>query len=194
MINILHGFAALLFGVLLELIAGNWYVVVPFSLCVLNRITARFALPYVFLCGFLTGLVLDLIYWRAYPGSALAAGFTVLIVRVLSDRARIRVSFLDSLFKGALTGVLAVVLMALFSGYADNRRFPYKYHLVTSFTGAVLLQVLISPGRRNAEGTDLPVPQGKKEPPQGNTPRSGKKRSHGTAGRAGKKENNKKKA
>ena len=49
MMNIFHGIAALLFALLLELFAGNWYVVIPFSLCVLNRITARFALPYVFL-------------------------------------------------------------------------------------------------------------------------------------------------
>lgn len=185
MINILHGCAALLLGVLLELLAGNWYAVIPFSLCVLNRITVRFSLPYVFLCGFLTGLVMDLIYWRAYPGSALAAGFTVLTVRVLSDRMKIRTAFFESLFKGVITGGLAVFLMVLFNGYADSRRLPYKYHLVTSLAGGVVFQVLISPLKKEKEPPERPRSTGSRESGADSTPRkSGKGRSSGSSGRA----------
>ena len=175
MMNIFHGIAALLFALLLELFAGNWYVVIPFSLCVLNRITARFALPYVFLCGFLTGLVLDLIYWRIYPGSALAAGFTVLTVRLLSDRAKISNTLLNALFKGALTGVLALFLMALFNGYSDNRRVPYKYHLLTSFCGAVVFQVLISARSGNSGKPEHAAPKEKKTPGRSAPRSSGRK-------------------
>lgn len=189
MINILHGIAALLLGVLLELLAGNWYVVIPFSLCVLNRITARYPLPWVFLCGFLTGLVMDLIYWRSVPGSALAAGLTVLAVRLLSDRAKIRITFFDSLFKGALTGLLAVVLTALFCGYADSRRFPYKYHLITSLSGATILQVLISPFKKGSEGSERPRSPREREQGRNAPPARGKKKTPGggTSGRSGKK-------
>lgn len=176
MMNIFHGIAALLFALLLELFAGNWYVVVPFSLCVLNRITAKFSLPWVFLCGFLTGLVLDLIYWRIYPGSALAAGFTVLAVRMIADRSKITNTLFSALFKGALTGVLAVFLMALFNGYADNRRFPYKYHLLTSFCGAVIFQAMISPGT-GGDKNERGVPREKKESGKSAPRSSGKKGS-----------------
>lgn len=180
MMNIFHGIAALLFALLLELFAGNWYVVIPFSLCVLNRITARFALPYVFLCGFLTGLVLDLIYWRIYPGSALAAGSTLLAVRLLSDRAKISNTLLNALFKGALTGVLALFLMALFNGYADNRRVPYKYHLLTSFCGAVVFQVLIS-ARSGNSGTEHAPRKEKKTPGRSAPPSTGRKKPAASA-------------
>ena len=180
MINILHGVAALLFGILLELFAGNWYVVLPFSICVLNKITEKFSLPWVFLCGFLTGLVMDLIYWRAYPGSALATAFTVLTVRLAADRSKIRFPLLKGLLKGAITGVLSLFLMALFNGYADGRRVPRKYHLVTSFCGAVVIQVLLS--RRKGEN-DVPerkFPQDQKGSGQ-NSGRSGKKKSPSNA-------------
>ena len=184
MINILHGTAALLFAVLLELFAGNWYVVIPFSICVLNRITEKFPLPWVFLSGFLTGLVMDLIYWRAYPGSALAAGFTVLAVRIIADRSKVRSPLLKGLLKGVVTGVLAVFLMALFNGYADGRRFPRKYHLVTSFCGAVVLQVLISRRRSGNESPERQIPQGKKESGKGRSP--GKKGTGSAPSGAGK--------
>lgn len=145
--NILHGIAALLFALLLELFAGNWYVVIPFSCCVLNRVTARFPLPWLFLCGFLTGLVLDLIYWRTYPGSALATALTVLAVRVLTEKSKITNALLKALFTGALTGVFSVFLMALFTGYADSGRLPAGCHIITSFAGAMIFQLLISPGK-----------------------------------------------
>ena len=180
MINILHGIAALLFAILLELFAGNWYVVIPFSICVLNRITEKFPLPYVFLCGFFTGLVMDLIYWRAYPGSALATGFTVLIVHLAAARSKIRFPLFRGALQGVITGVLAVFLMALFNGYADGRRVPRKYHLVTSFCGAVVIQVLLS--RRKGEN-DVPerkFPQDQKGSGQ-NSGRSGKKKSPSNA-------------
>ena len=186
MINILHGTAALLFAVLLELFAGNWYVVIPFSICVLNRITEKFPLPYVFLSGFLTGLIMDLIYWRSYPGSALATGFTVLIVRLVADRSKIRSSLLKGGLKGVITGVLAVFLMALFNGYADGRRFPRKYHLVSSFCSAVVIQVLISRRKGESDAPERKAPQGKKESgsTSGNTR---KKKNASSSGRSGKK-------
>ena len=174
MINILHGTAALLFAVLLELFAGNWYVVIPFSICVLNRITEKFPLPYVFLCGFFTGLVMDLIYWRAYPGSALATGFTVLIVHLAAARSKIRFPLFRGALQGVITGVLAVFLMALFNGYADGRRVPRKYHLVTSFCGAVVIQVLISSRSGEKEAPERKAAAGKKE---SGSPRSGKKKA-----------------
>ena len=189
MINILHSVAALLFALLLELFAGNWYVVIPFCCCVLNRITAKFALPWVFFCGFLSGLILDLIYWRIYPGSALATGFTLLAVRILTDRSKIRQPLFRALFQGLLTGLLAVILMALFNGYANNRRFPDKYHLFTSLCGAVVVQLLIFP--RSSTGNEAPeraVPQGRNQESEGNG-RSGRKGNSTGSGksRSGKK-------
>ena len=60
--NIFHGIAALAFAHLLELFAGNLQTVLPFSICVLNRITAKFSLPWVFLCGFFSGMIFTVVY------------------------------------------------------------------------------------------------------------------------------------
>lgn len=167
MLNILHGFAALLFALLLELFAGNIFAVIPFSSCVLNRVTEKFPLPFVFLSGFLTGLVLDLIYWRSYPGSALAAGTTVTLVRLISDRSKISNSLLNALLKGALTGIFSVFLMVLFNGYADSRRLPEKYHIATSFCGAVIFQLLISVRRSQGNAApEHPLPRERKKTPR----------------------------
>lgn len=162
LLNIFHAIAALLFALLLELFAGNFYVVIPFGSCVLNRITAKFTLPFVFLSGFLTGLLLDLIYWRPYPGSALATGFTVLAVRLITDRSKIGNTLLRSLFQGALTGIFGVFLMVLFTGYADSRPFPAVCHIFTSFAGALIFQLLISPRRTQNNLPERALPAGNK--------------------------------
>lgn len=167
MLNVFHGIAALLFALLLELFAGNWYVVVPFSSCVLNRITAKFSLPWVFLSGFFTGLVLDLIYWRIYPGAALATGLTVTAVRLICDRSKISSTLGKSLFMGALTGIFSVFLMVLFTGYADSRRFPVPYHMVTSVAGALIFQLLISVRKQQPGTPERSLPADKKTPRNG---------------------------
>ena len=160
--KIFHAVTALLFAHLLELFAGNLNAVIPFSACVLNRITAKMSYGVVFLCGFLSGLLFDLIYWRTFPAAALATGVTVLLVRFLSDRAGIKSRFSDALFKGALTGLLLPILNCLLLSPSTGSFFPRAMYLVTSLAGAVIGQLLISaPRSGNNEPSEQNLPKEK---------------------------------
>ena len=182
MINILHGIAAVAFAMLLELFTGSWGWVIPFCACVLNRVTAKFSLLWVFLSALGTGLFFDLIFWHKFPSAALAAALTVTAVRLVKDSSKIRSGFFTALVSGALTGVLLVCLTALFQGYSDGRRLPLKSHLASSLAGAVIFQTLISP--LGAKEKELPErqprsgeKQEKKAPPR--KPRSGSGKTSG---------------
>lgn len=166
MLNILHGIAAVAFAMLLELFSGNWGWMIPFCACVLNRVTAKFQLPWVFLSGLGTGLIFDLIFWRKFPSAALSMALTVTLVRLVKDSSKFRNRFANALVSGALTGVLMIFLMALLQGYPDGRHLPLKFHLVSSFAGAVIFQILISPLGGKGEAPERQVQKGEKKTPK----------------------------
>ena len=145
--NILHAVTGMAFAMLLELFAGNWGLVIPFGICVLDRITEKFPLPWMMLTGFCSGLVFDLIFWRKFPAAALTTVFTLLAVRWIAGRSKVENRFLRSLFSGFLIGLLTVVFMSLLNGYPDGRRFPLRSHLFSALAGAVIFRTLISPLR-----------------------------------------------
>jgi hypothetical protein len=160
MMNIFHGIAALAFAHLLELFAGNLQTVLPFSICVLNRITAKFSLPWVFLCGFFSGMIFDLIYWRTFPVSAVASGVTLLLVRNISDRAAVKNRFADALLKGALSGALVLFLTTAMQGSHTGAFLPRNLYLLTAVAGAAFFQLLISPGKnRNNDVPERNLPK-----------------------------------
>jgi cell shape-determining protein MreD len=159
--NILHAGTGMALAMLLELFAGNWGVVIPFAVCVLDRITEKFPLPWMLVTGFCSGLVFDLIFWRKFPAAALSTALTLLLVRAIVGRAKIGNRFFRSLYSGFLIGLFSVLLMALLNGYPDGRRFPLKSHLFSAVAGALIFRTLISPVRSN----DKELPE-RKSPPQ----------------------------
>ena len=174
--NILHAAAGMAFAMLLELFAGNWGLVIPFSICVLDRVTARFPLPWMMLTGFCSGLVFDLIFWRKFPAAALSTVFTLLAVRWIVGRSKAENRFLRSLFSGVLIGLLTVIFMSLLNGYPDGRRFPLKNHLFSALAGAVIFRTLITPLR--SSGKELPerkLPPEEEKSEKKKTPRKGGK-------------------
>ena len=178
MMNIFHGIAALAFAHLLELFAGNMQAVLPFSICVLNRITAKFSLPWLFLCGFFSGMVFDLIYWRTFPAAAVASGVTLLLVRNISDRAAIKNRFADALFKGALSGALVLFLTTAMQGSHTGVCLPRNLYLLTAVAGAALFQLLISPGKnKNCEAPERNLPKDRQNGAGKPSTRSGRRNS-----------------
>ena len=159
--NILHAVTGMALAILLELFAGNWGLVIPFGICVLDRVTERFPPAWMVLTGFCSGLIFDLIFWRKFPAAALTAVFTLLAVRWIAGRSKVENRFLRSLFAGALIGLLTVIFMALLNGYPDGRRFPLKSHLFSAFAGAVIFRTLITPLK--ASGKEPPE---RKLPPE----------------------------
>ena len=175
--NILHGIAALALAHLLELFAGNFHIVLPFGICVLNRVTAKFSLPWLFLCGFLSGMVFDLIYWRTFPAAAVASGITLLIVRSISDRAAIKNRFAEALFKGALSGALVLFLTTVMQGVNTGGFLPRNLHLLTAVAGAAFFQLLISSGKSRNEPPERSFPKEKEESTGKPSTRSGRRNS-----------------
>ena len=171
MINILHGIAAVAAAVLLELFTGGWGWVIPFTACILNRVTAKFPLPWVFLSALGTGLIFDLIYWRKFPAAALSVGLTVPAVRLAREALKVQNRFAAALVSGLFTGVLLVFLMALLQGYPDGRRLPVKLHLITSVAGALVFQTLISPLGSKSREIPERQPQSGEAPEKKSAPR-----------------------
>ena len=162
MIRFLHALTGTAFAMLLELFTGNRGWVIPFCACVLTRVTEKMALPWAVLLAFCTGTVFDLIFWRQIPAAGLTTALTVLGVRLIMDRSKLRNSFLRALFTGALTGLFALLLMTVFQGYADGTRLPRKIHLFTAVAGGAVFRLLIAPlGKKENTPAERNTPPGK---------------------------------
>ena len=179
MIRFLHALTGTAFAMLLELFTGNMGWVIPFCACVLTRVTEKMALPWAFLLAFCTGTVFDLIFWRQIPAAGLTTALTVLAVRLIMDRTKLRSTFLRALFTGVLTGLFAVLLLTFFQGYADGTRLPRKAHLFTSVAGSACFRLLIAPlGKKENAPAERPNASGKGGGEKAPAPR---KRSAGAA-------------
>ena len=113
MLKILHGAAALVLAVLLELLAGDLALVLPLSGCVLYRITAGTNYCVVFISGCAAGLLIDLLYWRTFPVTALVFGLGLTAARWLCRRIAFENRFAAALTGGFLVGLFIIVPMTV---------------------------------------------------------------------------------
>ena len=179
MLKILHGAAALVLAVLLELLAGDLALVLPLSGCVLHRITAKANYCVVFVSGFGVGLLFDLLYWRTFPVTALVFGSGLAAARWLCRRTNLENRFADALLGGLFVGLFTVVPLTVVNTLRSGFRTISAGTVLAGIAGAVLFQLLICPGSGKSAGAGEPplkVPKRPAPRPKPfRRPRAGKK-------------------
>ena len=179
MLKVLHGAAALVLAVLLELLAGDLALALPLSGCVLHRITAGANYSVIFASGFGIGLLFDLLYWRPFPATALVFGLGLTAARWLCRRAGSENRFGAALFGGLLVGIFTIVPLTAVNTLRSGFRTVTAGTVLTGIAGAALFQLLICPGPgKSPGGGEGPVkvpkrPASRQRPLR--RPRSGKK-------------------
>ena len=159
MLKVLHGAAALVLAVLLELLAGDLALVLPLSGCVLHRITAGANYCVIFASGFGVGLLFDLLYWRSFPGTALVFGAGLSAARWLCRRADFENRFAAALFGGALVGLFTILPLTAANTLQSGFRTVTGGTVLAGIAGAALFQLLICPGPGKAPAGEPNVPE-----------------------------------
>ena len=179
MLKILHGAAALVLAVLLELLAGDFALVLPLSGCVLHRITEKADYCVIFVSGFGVGLLFDLLYWRTFPVTALVFGLGLTAARWLCRRLALENRFAAALAGGLLVGLFTVVPLTVVNTLRSGFRTIPAGTVLAGIAGAALFQLLICPGSGKASGAGEPALNVPKRPAprqkQLRRPRGGKK-------------------
>ena len=180
MLKVLHGAAALVLAVLLELLAGDLALVLPLSGCVLHRITAGANYCVIFLSGFGVGLLFDLLYWRTFPVTALVFGLGLTAARWLCRRAAIENRFAAALFGGLLVGLFTIVPLTAANAFRSGFRTVTAGTMFAGIAGAALFQLLICPGPGKSSGVGegprkVPERPDSRKKPVRRPPRPGKK-------------------
>ena len=175
MLKILHGTVALILAVLLELLAGDMALVLPLSACVLHRVTGGMSPAGVFISGFCTGLLFDLLYWRAFPGTALIYALALVAVRLICDRAGVKNRFAAALAAGFLAGAFTIVPLCVLHTVQTGVRTLSVPAIIAGIAGAAVFQLLISPGSGTGPKEPpvklKPAPRPKRPPVRRSTPR-----------------------
>ena len=153
MLKILHGAAALVLAVLLELLAGDLALVLPLSGCVLHRITAKANYCVIFISGFGVGLLFDLLYWRTFPVTALVFGAGLTAARWLCRRTGSENRFAAALFGGFLVGLFTIVPLTAAHTLRSGFRTIPAGTVLAGIAGAALFQLLITPAPEKSPGS-----------------------------------------
>lgn len=158
---VLHGIAALAAAILLELLVGNGALLIPLTVCVLYRVTLKFPPVCVFFAGFFAGLFFDMLYWRAFPGTAIVYGGAILAVRLICDRKREKHPFLSAVSAGVLLGIFSIIPLAAMHRFYLGLPGVSSVSILSGIISALILELLISPRKAvvKKEITERKVPE-----------------------------------
>ena len=166
---VLHGITALVLAILLELLAGNAALVIPFTVCVLYRVTLRFRPEWVFAAGFFSGLFFDMLYWRAFPGTAIVYGVSLLAVRLICDRSRKKTPVISAAAAGLMLGVFSILPMAVLHRFYLGLPGISGVSALSGIIAALILELLIFP--RSGIKKEVPERKTPEKAQRGKTPR-----------------------
>ena len=157
---VLHGITASVLAVLFELLAGNAGLLLPFTVCVLYRVTLKFAPIQVFFAGFFAGVFFDMLYWRSIPGTAIVYGGSLVAVRLICDRGRQKKPLLSAAAAGILLGIFSIIPLAVLHRFYLGLPGISLSSAVAGVTAALILELLISPRNENKKETSAPPLKG----------------------------------
>lgn len=161
---LIHGIAALAAAILLELLAGNGALLIPFTVCVLYRVTLKFPPAAVFFAGFFAGLFFDMLYWRSFPVTAIVYGSAVWMVRMICDRKREKHPLQSASAAGILLGLFSIIPLAALHRFYLGMPGVSAASIIGGIIAALILELLISPRKVSKKEPERQVPEKEKVP------------------------------